>query len=168
MRTNCKNAYLRRWNSQNMESSFCASLPLGQHLAILTKSYYAALTKRLEHLDLERYFSVLILIECMEEKGCTQQFICDHLKIDKVSMVRILHYLQEKHYIRKVVNPTDRREYFVELSEKARQILPEIHQAIKEVNEAAFKGLAKIQQKEFHQVLTGIQENLAQLPSEKI
>lgn len=151
-----------------MQKTLCESLPFGRSLAILTKSYYAALTKRLEHLEIERYYSVLILIECQEEGACTQQFICDQLKIDKVSMVRIIQYLIDKKYIQKLVNPADRREYLVELTRKARQVLPDIHHAIEEVNEAALDGLSKIQRKELYHSLSGIQENLNRLPAEKI
>ena len=151
-----------------MQKTLCESLPFGRSLAILTKSYYAALTKRLEHLEIERHYSVLILIECQQEGVCTQQYICDQLKIDKVSMVRIIQHLIEKNYIRKVVNPSDRREYLVELTRKARHILPDVHQAIEEVNEAALAGLSQTQRKELYSSLSGIQENLNRLPAEKI
>ncbi len=150
-----------------MSKSLCESLPFGRSLAILAKSYYGALTKRLEHLEIERYYSILIFIES-EENGCTQQYICDHLKIDKVSMVRIINYLIEKKYIHKIHNPDDRREYLVELTRKSLKILPEIHQAIEEVNEAALKGISKPAQKELYKYLSSIQMNLDELPTEKI
>lgn len=150
-----------------MSKSLCESLPFGRSLAILAKSYYGALTKRLEHLEIERYYSILIFIES-EEKGCTQQYICDHLKIDKVSMVRIINYLIEKKYIHKINNPNDRREYLVELTKKSLKILPEVHKAIDEVNEAALKGISKPAQKELYKYLSSIQVNLDELPTEKI
>jgi MarR family transcriptional regulator for hemolysin len=86
-------------------------------LAILAKTYFGALTKRLEHLEIERYYSILILIE-NHGADCTQQFICDELKMDKVSMVRIVDYLVEKKYVKKVVNPKDRREHLFNLQKK--------------------------------------------------
>jgi DNA-binding MarR family transcriptional regulator len=93
-----------------MEKSLCELLPLGRSLAILTKNYYGALTSKLAHLDIDRHFSILILIESLES-GCSQQFICQQLNIDKVSMVRMIHYLIEKKYISKIVNKDDKREY---------------------------------------------------------
>ena len=119
-----------------MSDSLFETLPLGRSLALLAKTYFGALTKRLEHLEVERYYSILILIEDAD-KGCTQQFICDHLKIDKVSMVRILDYLTQKKYVKKVQNPEDRREYFVQLTPKAKKVMPEIHAAIDGLNELA-------------------------------
>lgn len=150
-----------------MNKNLCQSLPFGRSLAILTKSYYGALTKRLEHLEIERYYSILILIESLEN-GCTQQYICDQLKMDKVSMVRIVNFLIEKKYIHKIQNPIDRREYLVKLTKKSIKILPEIHQAIDEVNAYALKGISALQQKNLYQNLSKIQINLDELPTEKI
>lgn len=150
-----------------MNHNICNRLPLGRSLAILAKTYYGALTKRIEHLEIERYYSILILLE-NHGNECTQQFICDELRMDKVSMVRIVDYLMEKKYVKKVVNLNDRREHFIQLSKKAIDILPAIHQAIDEVNTAALKGINKEKQKELFDYLNTIQRNLAQLPSEKI
>ncbi len=150
-----------------MNNSSCLHLPLGRSLAILAKTYFAALTKRLEHLEIERYYAILILIE-HHETNCTQQFICNELKMDKVSMVRIIDFLIEKKYVKKVLNLKDRREYFIQLTKKAIAILPEIHQAIDEVNKAALKGITKEKQKVLYAQLNSIQINLAHLPDEKI
>lgn len=75
-------------------------IPLGRSLSLLAKTYFGALTKRLEHLEVERYYSILIIIE-NGGTGCTQQHICNSLGIDKVSMVRILDYLIEKNLLKK-------------------------------------------------------------------
>ncbi|MBK8684410.1 MAG: winged helix-turn-helix transcriptional regulator [Bacteroidetes bacterium] len=151
-----------------MEKSLCQSLPFGRSLAILTKSYYAALSKRLEHLEIARYYSVLILIDNQQGQGCTQQFLCDQLKIDKVSMVRIIQYLIEKNFILKVVNPADRRANLVALTPKAIQSMPQIYHAIDEVNEAALKGLSSSGRQALMNQLSRIQENLDRLPADLI
>jgi DNA-binding MarR family transcriptional regulator len=150
-----------------MNNTLIESLPFGRSLAVLAKTYFGALTKRLEHLELERHYSILIFIEGAAE-GCTQQCICDCLKIDKVSMVGRLDYLIKKKYIKKTVNPSDRREHLIELTPKARTVLPVIHEAIDSLNKEAFKGLSKEQQKEFYRFMNVMQSNLEPLPSQKI
>jgi len=150
-----------------MNNELIEILPLGRSLSILVKSYFGTLTKRLEHLEIERHYSVLIFLE-QAGKGCTQQYICDHLRIDKVSMVRMLDHLGEKKFIKKTVNPTDRREHMIELTSRGEKALPEIHAAIKGLNKDAFKGLTKEQQKEFYNWIGLIQSNLDPLPSQKI
>jgi MarR family transcriptional regulator, transcriptional regulator for hemolysin len=150
-----------------MNTILIESLPFGRSLVILAKTYYGALAKRLEHLEIERHYSILIFIEGATH-GCTQQCICDCMKIDKVSMVGILDYLIKKKYIKKTVNQADRREHFIQLSEKAKKILPEIHQAIESLNNEAFKGIPRDKQKEFYQYIYQMQTNLDPLPSQKI
>jgi DNA-binding MarR family transcriptional regulator len=148
-----------------MNKTICRSLPLGRSLAILTKSYYGALTNRLEHLEIERYYSILILIESLEN-GCTQQYICDQLKMDKVSMVRIINFLIEKKYLRKI-QTLQTKSLFVELTKKSIKMLPEIHQAIDAVNAYALNGISASQQKTLYRNLSKMQTNLEELPTKK-
>lgn len=150
-----------------MKKSLCETLPFGRSLAILAKSYYGALSRRLDHHAIERYYSILMLIESLPA-GCTQQYICDQLKIDKVSMVRKIQFLLQEGYIKKILNPDDRRAYRVELTARSRQILPDIHQAIDEVNNAALRGIPKNKIRELYSHLSAIQQNLDALPAEKI
>jgi len=150
-----------------MEKHIFSSLPLGRSLAIVAKCYFGALSKRLEHLEIERYYSILILIE-NAEAGCTQQYLCSVLKMDKVSMVRVMEYLVNKDFVQKSPNPNDKRENFVKLTSKALAVLPEIHTCIDEVNEAAMRGLNLDQQYELHKNICLIQKNLEVLPSQKI
>ena len=150
-----------------MNDALLESLPFGRSLAVLAKTYFGALTKRLEHLEIERHYSILIFIENAPE-GCTQQCICDCLKIDKVSMVSKLDDLIRKKFIKKTVNPEDRREHLIELTGKAKNALPEIHKAIESINKDAFKGLSKEQQKELYRFMHIVQSNLEPLPSQKI
>jgi MarR family transcriptional regulator for hemolysin len=152
-----------------MAEKYCIDrkMPMGRHLAILTKMYYGALTKRLEHLEIEKHFSLLIFVEGSDIK-CTQQYISDRMKIDKASMVNMIDYLAEKHFIKRTNNPDDRREYWIELTSKAITVLPEIHKVINELNKLALKGLNKTKAEEFNEALDIISGNLFSLPSNKV
>jgi MarR family transcriptional regulator for hemolysin len=138
--------------------------PFGRHLTAVTKLYVGALKKRFEHLDLERYYSVLILIENTED-NCTQQYIADVLQKDKTSMVGIIDALEKKGYIRRVTNPLDRRQHIIQLTGKAIKTLPEIHKGINELNATATKGLSKQEVKNFHKNLQLISDNLSKEPA---
>jgi MarR family transcriptional regulator, transcriptional regulator for hemolysin len=150
-----------------MSDNICEFLPFGRSLALLAKSYFGALAKRIEHLEIERYYSILIIID-KSTIQCSQQYIAEKLKIDKVSMVRMIDYLIKKSFVQKVQNPDDRREYFVALTSKGSKLMPELYAAIEEVNKAALKGLTKEQQKIFYQNISTVQTSLDSLPSEKI
>ncbi|MGZ3885447.1 MAG: MarR family winged helix-turn-helix transcriptional regulator [Bacteroidia bacterium] len=142
-------------------------LPFGRHLSVLTKMYIGALTKKLAHLDIERHYSILVLIESCEE-NCTQQFLSGFLRIDKASMVRIVDYLVKKKYVKRAVNPSDRREHRLELTPKAKKAMPGIHKAIKALNTAAFKGMSKKQAQDFHKSISVVRSNLSREPANTI
>jgi DNA-binding MarR family transcriptional regulator len=141
-------------------------LPLGKLCSMVTKPYFGALLLKMEHLGLEKDFSVLILIE--KQKNCTQQFISDTLQIDKVSMVKTIDGLVKKDFVSRKQNADDRREYFIELTAKGHKILPKIHKAIKELNEVAFKGLKPKESKTFYETLVKVSDNVKHFPSSHI
>ncbi len=141
--------------------------PFGKHLAGVTKLYVGALRKRFEHLDLERNYSVLILIENTKQ-NCTQQYIADFLRKDKTSMVGIVDTLVKKGYIKRIKNPLDRREHIIQLTAKARKTLPEIHKGIHDLNLRTTKGLSKREVKRFHEILELMSDNLSREPGYNI
>ncbi len=142
-------------------------IPIGRHLARLTKLYAGAVTKKLEHLDIERYFFVLLAIDAIEVK-CTQQYVADKLQMDKVTMVKVIDYLSKHGYINRVQNKDDRREYHLLLTQKAKSTLPLIKKAIDEINTSITKGLTKTQLADFHATLNLIEDNFHLLPIKKI
>lgn len=141
----------------------CDLLPMAASMAIITKYYYGALSKMLEHLEIERYFTALYLIHKTNEK-CTQQYLSDMLHVDKVSMVRIVDYLVKKGMIERIVNPDDRREHIVILTKKGEKIIPEINNAIINLNKIALKGIDKEANKIFWHAIESIMNNLKHLP----
>jgi MarR family transcriptional regulator for hemolysin len=144
-----------------------SQFPLGRRFSILTRLYYGALTKKLERLDIDRHFSILILLDT-SDKECSQQYISDVMKTDKVSMVRIVDYLTGKGYIKRVLNPNDRREHHIRLTEKAKKIMPKIHKAVNELNRTATKGLSSKQVKNFNESLYILSSNLMDQPAHKV
>ncbi len=139
-----------------------AQMPLGKLCAMITKPYFGALTLKMEHFGIEKHFSVLILLE--KGQKCTQQFISATLQIDKVSMVKVIDGFTKKGLVKRVQNPKDRREYFIELTAKAHKMLPAIHKGIGELNATAFKGFKPKQKEEFYRSLAKVYHNVEHLP----
>lgn len=149
------------------EKKFNRSMPLGKLLGGLTKNYYGALSKKMEHLGVDRHFSTLVAIDHAEQK-CTQQYLSDLLNFDKVTMVRIMDYLVNKKMITRTVNPADRREHLVQLTSQAKKVILQIHNGINEMNSIAFKGVNKENQELFYTCLSTIQKNIENLPVNRV
>ncbi len=157
----------RKHTQINQSKTLPINLPLGRRFGILVRLYYGALTKRLEQLDIDRHFSILIFLE-NNDGTCNQQFISNLLKIDKVSMVRIIDYLVKRKYVKRVVNIDDRREHQIHLTNKARKMLPVIHTAVDSLNEVAMGGFSPKKVKNLYKDIDTLISNLEAEPAHTI
>jgi DNA-binding MarR family transcriptional regulator len=138
-------------------------LPIGTQALIFSKYYYGVLSKRLEGIEVERYFSILYFLQ--ENSGCTQQFICNNLAIDKTAMVKVVDYLLKMGYVIRKSNPEDRREQFVFLSAKGKKRTGEIVDGFKTLDKQLFDGINKKNKEIFQDVLRQLTGILRDQPS---
>lgn len=133
--------------------------PLGRMLSGLGKGYLHLLRAKLQHLDIDRNYHALVLIES-NDGSITQQELALLLDTDKVSIVRVIDYLSEKGYVRRIPNTEDRRKHSLVLTAKAKLALPEIKQSFTEINQTALKGLTSSQVSELTESIKKIKSNL--------
>jgi len=110
-----------------------ATPALGKIFSELAKAYASAFTGRLTHLPINRYYYALVVIEAYEG-NLNQTVLADELYIDKASVVRMLDYLEAEDCIVRRQNPQDRRAHILELTPKARAIIPAIKTALHETD----------------------------------
>jgi MarR family transcriptional regulator, transcriptional regulator for hemolysin len=128
--------------------------------SFLGKGYLHLLRTRLKHLDIDRNYFALVLIETNESE-VTQQELALLLDTDKVSIVRVVDYLSEKGYVQRVQKTDDRRKHSLVLTEKAKQALPEIKKSFYEINEIVLNGLRSSQTTELSETLKKIKSNIS-------
>jgi MarR family transcriptional regulator, transcriptional regulator for hemolysin len=133
--------------------------PLGKLLSGIGRTLLNELYGKLKNLDIERDFYALILIEDSEGK-ITQRDLADLLDSDKVSVVRIVDYLSDKGYVKRVKDPSDGRKFRLTITHKAKKELPQIREAISEVTQIALKGFTGEKIEEFYSILYNIKNNL--------
>lgn len=136
----------------------------GSEFAVITKLYYGALYNRLANLEIERYYSLVFYLGSIENMQ-TQQQIANHFKMDKTVLVRVIDYLTEKGYVQRVINPNDRRAYFIQLTDLAKEKLPIIKNAINDVNKIAFNGFSEEHIAIFTSQLMHVKNNLFNEPA---
>lgn len=134
--------------------------PLGKVFTLTGKSFLSLLNEKLSHLDIDRDYYALILIE-MRNGQLTQNELASKLETDKVSVVRIVDYLAEKGYVERVESAMDKRKYCLTLTDKAKKVLPGIRKSMHESTETAFGGLTGKQRQEFMALLGQIKRNLS-------
>ena len=134
--------------------------PLGRRLSSIGRCTLAILDCKLSHLDIDRSFYPLLLIEHGDGK-LAQQDLCYLLKTDKVSVLRIVDYLSENGYVTREQDSNDKRKYCLVATIKAKNEIENIKKAMQEVEEQVYKGLNEIEILNFMQTLDKIEQNIS-------
>ncbi|SRR5690554_491693 len=108
--------------------------PLGKIFAILTKQYISILGSKLNSLPIDRYFFAFWVISKNNRK-ITSKMLADILQTDKVLVVRIIKYLNEKNFIERIQHPNDRRSFLLHVTEYGEKYLPAIENALIETDQ---------------------------------
>lgn len=137
-------------------------IPIGTQALIFSKLYYSVLSRKLENLDIERYYSVLNFLH--HHNGCCQQYICNSLEIDKTIMVKIVDYFIKSGFVERQENPDDRREHFIVLTKKGKRETEKIVDAFEELDKEIFRKLDKSEKETFVKVLNHLNLRLKEFP----
>jgi DNA-binding MarR family transcriptional regulator len=113
-------------------------LPFGKVFSELAKAYADHFLEQLKHLPLKRYYYPLVVIE-KYEGDINQTLLGEELYLDKATVVRMLDYLEKENCIRRVPSPKDRRAHLLELTPKAKTMIPEIKKAAQQSNLACLE-----------------------------
>ncbi len=132
--------------------------PIGRKTDKIGRLFQARLHDNLGHLDIERSFYPLILIEA--GNGITQQELAGKLLCDKVQVVRIIDYLSDNGYVTRVQSAHDKRKYELAITEKAKLFLPDIKKALNDATSVALKRLSENQINELYNMLSTVEMNL--------
>ncbi|MES2690828.1 MAG: MarR family transcriptional regulator [Bacteroidota bacterium] len=138
---------------------FADDTPLFYHFNTMAKRYYGLMDEEFKDIDIERYYFILSLI--CKQKNIKQQFLCNCLKIDKASMVRVIDYLTRHDYIMRIVNPDDRREHIIIPTEKALSALPHFENAFRKLNDECLKDFSAVEKDKFYRMMERVVDNLS-------
>lgn len=150
-----------------MELTQVENLPLGRIFGFLTKQYIGLFAKRMESTPVERYYFALMIIGQNSGK-ISQQQLADQLLTDKVCMVRMLDCLSKDGLIERKVNPEDRRQHLLFVTEKGAPWVKEIEKAQKETEEIFLSFLPPEIREAFHQDLKKLCVSVSDLPVEEV
>ncbi|RKR81807.1 DNA-binding MarR family transcriptional regulator [Mucilaginibacter gracilis] len=138
--------------------------PISRRLMQLAKIYLGAFSKQVEYMDITRYHYILLLIAEYEGQP-TQKKLAQITGKDKSAMVSIVDLLSTKGYVYREINPYDRREQLIKLTDKARQDIPAIKQSFALLNNKATEGISPQKLDIFNDVLNQMAVNLKPLDS---
>lgn len=140
--------------------------PLGKLFTILTKQYINLLSKRLEEIPIDRYFYPLYLISKSGDT-CSQNDLAEQLFVDKVTVVRMVDYLEKNNMAAREQHPTDRRCHVLNVTKEGEKYIPLIENAMTEINEVFIDLLNEPFKSMFQQEVTLLANEVANIPGHR-
>jgi len=150
-----------------MNNGFPDDLTVGRMFSFLTKQYIGFLTKRMEKTPIERYYYPLYLIG-RNSGTISQQQLANLILTDKVSMCRMIDSLAEEGLVERKVNPGDRRQHLLHITEKGLPWVGEIEKALQETDELFLNLLPEEERSLFRQQLKKMISITKDLPVEQV
>jgi len=141
--------------------------PLGRMFSFLTKQYIGVMAMSMKDTPIERYYYPLYLVGQNSGK-ISQQELADKLLMDKVSLVRILDVLMNDGWIIREVNPKDRRQHLLSVTEKAEPWIKKIETNLQRTNDHFLSFLPEGQREQFVPMLKHLINATKELPIEEI
>jgi MarR family transcriptional regulator for hemolysin len=135
--------------------------PISRKLNVLGKAYLAVLGNHMEHLDISRYYYPLTVI-CCHDGELTQKALAEKLGKDKSIIVKIIDELTEKGFVYRQINPDDRRQHLLGVTDKGKKTVPHIINEFKHMNRSASQNIPAQDMEAFERVLTKMKDNLQQ------
>ena len=117
--------------------------PLGRKLKRISLLSQAYLQEDLIGIDINHSFYPLLLIDA--GNGMTQQALANALLCDKVQVVRIINYLSSHGYVDRIQSKTDKRKYELQITTKAKLIIPKIKTDFQKNTEVMLRGLSELE-----------------------
>jgi DNA-binding MarR family transcriptional regulator len=120
----------------------------GFEMACISEVYLSTMSSLMAPFGLERYFFPLLLL-CEHNGNLTQKDLAKAIRRDKVYTMRIVDYLCKRDFIIRKQDVNDRRCYLLEVTSKAKEILPKIKEAINKTDELLFHNFSPEEKENF-------------------
>jgi DNA-binding MarR family transcriptional regulator len=133
---------------------------ISQRLKKINHLYTKMISKELSAFKLGHHFEVLLAL-ATQEKPVTQNKLAELLQIDKSRTAVIVFELEKRGLVQININPDDRRQHYVSLSQSAVSSIPHIEISVEKINQLAGAGIERQKLLTFFEVSEMIQQNLA-------
>ncbi|WP_406670263.1 MarR family transcriptional regulator [Methanolobus sp. ZRKC4] len=134
------------------------NIPIGALISITYRSNFVRLNTRMKELGLSGgQFSVLMVLSY--EQGLTQDKIAWLLLIDKGSVARAVNVLEDKGFVKRVTDESNRRAVQLYLTESGERIIPEVIRIDQEMEQIIFSGFTEKEKTQIKALLLKMAQN---------
>ena len=135
----------------------------GYEMTLISEVYLSTLSALMKPHGLERYFVAVLYLN--EHAGhITQKDLGDVLRRGKVFTMRLVDALSNKGFVERKQDSTDRRCQLLELTQKGKDLIPLIEEAVAQTNELIFKDFSSEERAAFEKGMTHLMKLLDTQP----
>ena len=147
---------------KTIASTSLEKLVLTQKMMKISRQGWQYGRSKLQHPALSNVmYNIIVVI--YSNPDISQDGISKALKRDKSSVAKIVSKKKKKGLVVRNVNPDDRREYRLQLSEEGQEVVKELLDTLREWQDKALKGVSEHDKKVFIKVLDMIEIKAAEL-----
>lgn len=146
-------------NTANKDANF--ERDLGRTLTFLYRHRRKFMTERLRAFGLYGAMYMMVLFVA-RHPGTTQDSIASHMCVDKSNVARRVKQLEDLGFLRREVDPADRRQNNLFLTEKGETLLPVIRQNLSEWGHSITKDLTAEEREALHDLLGKVMQSAGQ------
>ncbi len=128
-------------------------MPLARLLGIVLQHYYATLNESLYPLGLSAG-QIPVILSLATCQNVTQEALARHFHVDKGAVARAARRLEESGFIRREIDPADRRAVRLFLTEQGELVVPELRRLGAAWEAAVMDGLDADERAAFRSTLT--------------
>lgn len=134
---------------------------LGRTLTFLYRHRRKFMTERLRSYGLCGAMYMMVLHVALHP-GTTQDSIASHMCVDKSNVARRVKQLEDLDYLRREVDPADRRQNNLFLTEAGERLLPVIWENLSEWGRSVSEGLTPEEREFLHELLGKVMRGAGQ------
>lgn len=132
---------------------------IGKHISIAYRFAMVFFKNRMAELGLHQsHHSVLITL--YKNEGISQEKLSQLLKVDKATITRSIRKLLEDGFIERRQDKNDKRSYLLYITQKGRDIEPDIENMFREWNEIALQGFSDAEVEQAMTLMERISQNV--------
>ena len=141
-----------------MKSPISGKIPLGAVISITSRGRFIFLNDRLRPIGLSAG-QIPVLMLLYNEQNITQETLVRHYQIDKGTIARAVKKLEDAGYIRRIVDPDNRRAVRLFLTEKGEQVAPMIRAINHEWEDQVCASLSPAEKETLNTLMYTVAEN---------
>ena len=131
---------------------------VGRYISCIYRNFHKYMHEQLKQYDLgSGQFHFLMML--YKKDGVNQETLAEKLNIDKATSARAIKKLEEKGYVTRIRDETDRRNYNVFLTEKAQTLKPKIKSILKNWTDFLLTNISESEQEQLFILLDKISQN---------